>query len=399
MEFSVKHQAISESMTLAISARAKSMKAVGLDVISFGAGEPDFNTPENIIEAAKEALDNGITNYTAASGMAELKKSIVDKLKNDNNLDYELDQIIVSNGAKHSLYNTFQALLNPGDEVIIPSPYWVSYPELVKMAGAVPVFVKCSEENDFLISIEDLKAAQSKKTKAIILNSPSNPTGTTYGIKQLKEIADFAVSNNLFVISDEIYEKIIYDDNEHISIASLGDDIKELTVVINGVSKAFAMTGWRIGYAAGPKKLVSIMSSIQSHATSNPNSIAQYATISALNTECTAKSVKKMHKEFDKRRIYMYEKINSITGISCIKPKGAFYIMVNINKLFKKKYEGKKISGSLEFAKLLLADKYLAVIPGIAFDADNYIRLSYANSMENIKEGLDRLENFIKKLD
>lgn len=398
MEFSYKNQSIKESITLAISAQAKAMKAKGLDVIGFGAGEPDFNTPEFIINAAKEALDKGFTKYTPASGMLDLKKAIIKKFKTDNNLDYEAKQIIVSNGAKHSLYNTFQALLNPGDEVIIPAPYWVSYPELVKMAGGIPVFVHGGEDNEFRVSIEDLKKAKTNKTKAIILNTPSNPTGTTYGINNLKEIADFAVKNNIFVISDEIYEKLIYDDNEHTSIASLGEDIKNLTVVINGVSKAFAMTGWRIGYAAGPKDLIAIMSCLQSHATSNPNSIAQYATATALKSEKAADLINKMLVEFDKRRRYMYDKINSIKGISCIKPGGAFYVMININDIIGKKYKDKEIAGSMDFAEALLLEEQVAVVPGIAFAADNYLRLSYANSMENIENGLDRIENFVAKL-
>jgi len=396
MNLSKKGEKINASMTLALSAKANQMKADGHDVVSFGAGEPDFNTPKHISEAGKEAIDKGITKYTAASGTVELKKAIQKKFKEDNNLDYELDQIIVSNGAKHSLFNTFQTILNPGDEVIIARPFWVSYPETVKLGDGVPVFVDAKEENGFKMKIEDLKKAITDKTKAIILNSPNNPTGCLYTKNELQEIADLAVENEIFVVSDEIYEELVYDDGEHISIASLGEKIKELTIVINGMSKAYAMTGWRIGFAAGPKKIVKIMSNIQSHATSNPNSIAQYASKVGLNS--SKKVTKEMLKAFEERRNYMVDKVNSIENISCRKPEGAFYVMINLENIIGKNYNGKKIDGSMSFAEILLEESKVAVIPGKAFGSDKFVRLSYATSLDDIKKGLNRLEEFVNEL-
>ncbi len=396
MELSKRAQKISASLTLAISAKANKLKAAGEDVVSFGAGEPDFDTPEYICEAAREALEVGFTRYTAASGYEDLKNAIKDKLKRDNNLEYDTDQIIVSNGAKHSLFNTFQAILNPGDEVIIPVPYWLTYPETVKMGGGKPVFIETKEEEGFKINIERLQEMVNEKTKALILNSPSNPTGSIYNKKELEAIAKVAVDNEIIVVSDEIYEKIVYDGNEHISIASLNEDIKDLTIVINGVSKAYAMTGWRIGYAAGPKEIIEIMSNIQSHATSNPNSIAQYASNAGLRGDHSF--MEERRNKFSERRDYMYEKINSIEGLSCLKPGGAFYIMMNIEDIIGKKIDGEKIQDSFSFAEQLLEEKKVAVVPGVAFGADNFIRLSYANSLENIKKGLQRIEEFVSEL-
>ena len=396
MKLSKKGEKINASMTLALSAKAKEMKSQGHDVISFGAGEPDFNTPKHISEAGKEAIDKGFTNYTPAAGTVELKKAIQKKFKNDNGLDYDLDQIIVSNGAKHSLFNTFQTILNPGDEVIISRPYWVSYPETVKLGGGVPVFVDAKEENGFKMDLADLKKAITDKTKAIILNSPNNPTGCVYNKDELQAIADLAVKEELFVVSDEIYEELIYDGAEHISIASLGDQIKEQTIVINGMSKAYAMTGWRIGFAAGPKEVVKIMANIQSHATSNPNSIAQYASTVGLNE---SKDVtKEMLKSFKERRNYMVEKVNQISNISCRKPEGAFYVMINLEKVIGKEYKGKRIEGSMSFADILLEESKVAVIPGKAFGKDKFVRLSYATSLEEIKKGLERVEKFVNEL-
>lgn len=396
MELSKRAKKISASLTLAISAKANKLKADGEDVVSFGAGEPDFDTPEFICDAAREALEIGFTRYTAASGYEDLKEAVVQKLKRDNNLDYNKDQVIVSNGAKHSLFNTFQAILNPGDEVIIPVPYWLTYPETVKMGGGTPVFLKTEEKEDFKINIDKLNDLINEKTKALILNSPSNPTGSIYTKEELEEIAKVAVDNEIIVVSDEIYEKIVYDANEHISIASLNDDIKKLTIVINGVSKAYAMTGWRIGYAAGPKEIIKVMSNIQSHATSNPNSIAQYASNQALRGDHSFMEVRK--DKFAERRDYMYEKINSIDGLSCLKPGGAFYIMMNISEILNKSIDGNNVEDSFSFADNLLEFKKVAVIPGVAFGADDYIRLSYANSLENIKKGLSRIEEFINEL-
>ena len=396
MKLSQRAQKVSASLTLAISAKANKLKEAGENVISFGAGEPDFETPQYICDAACEALEIGFTRYTAASGYENLKEAVVEKFKRDNQLNYDKDQIIVSNGAKHSLFNTFQAILNPGDEVIIPVPYWLTYPETVKMGGGTPVFLDTDEEDGFKINVDKLKDKINKNTKALILNSPSNPTGSIYSKDELEEIAKLAVENDILVISDEIYEKIVYDGNKHISIASLNKDIKELTIVINGVSKAYAMTGWRIGYAAGPKKIIEIMSNIQSHATSNPNSIAQYASNAGLRGDHSF--MKQRRNKFSERRDFMYEKINSIEGLSCLKPGGAFYIMMNIEDILGKKMAGKVIEDSFSFAEELLDEKKVAVVPGVAFGADNYIRLSYANSLENIKEGLNRIEKFIKEL-
>ncbi|KXZ39837.1 L-aspartate aminotransferase apoenzyme [Alkalithermobacter thermoalcaliphilus JW-YL-7 = DSM 7308] len=393
MELSRKHNSISPSLTLAISAKAKKMKEEGIDVISFSVGEPDFNTPENIRKAAIEAINRGNIGYTAASGMPSLKESICKKLKNENGLEYTPDQIIVSNGAKHSLYNIFQAICNEGDEVIMASPYWVSYPELVKMAGGVPVLVECSEENDFKFDVENLEKYISKNTKAIILNSPSNPTGSVYTVEELEKIAQIAIKHNIIVVSDEIYEKLVYDEVKHVSIASLNDKIKDLTIVVNGLSKGYAMTGWRIGYTASNKQIAKIMGNIQSHATSNPNTIAQYASIEAL--EGDQSSIELMRKEFDKRRKEMVQRVNNIKGLSCREPKGAFYVMVNISNVIGKEFNGKILNSSMDVAEYLLEKAAVAVVPGICFGDDRYIRLSYATSLENIIEGLNRIEKAI----
>lgn len=394
LKLSKKALQISPSITLEITAKAKEMKSKGIDVIGFGAGEPDFNTPENIQEAGIKAIKEGNTRYTATSGIAELKKAICNKLRIDNNLDYEPSNILVSSGAKHSLYNAFCAILNPGDEVIVPVPYWVSYPEFVKLADGVPVEVVTKEENDFKYTVNDLEKALTNKTKAIILNSPSNPTGTAYSEAELKDIAEWAVKNNIFVVSDEIYEKLIYDGEKHVSIASLGDEIKDLTIVINGMSKAYAMTGWRIGYLAAHKEIVSVINNVQAHTTSNPSSIAQYASVEALNG--SQEVIEEMIKHFIERRNFMVEKVNEIKGLSCRKPKGAFYVMANFSELKGKTIKGITINTSLDFASLLLEEGKVAVVPGIAFGSDDYIRLSYATSMDNIVEGLNRIKNILE---
>lgn len=396
MLLSKKAEQIMPSLTLEITAKAKKMKADGIDVIGFGAGEPDFNTPQNIQNVAIDAIKNGKTKYTAASGIIELKEAIVKKLKKDNNLTYNTSQIIVSTGAKQCLDNVFQAIINPGDEVMIPVPYWVSYPELVKLANGVPVFVPTSEANGFKYTSETLNKYVSNKTKALLINSPNNPTGTVYDENDLLMLAEFAKKHDLIIISDEIYEKLIYSDKKYISIASLSEDAYNRTVVINGVSKSYAMTGWRIGYAAGSEKIIKLMSNIQSHTTSNPNSIAQYASVEALEGE--QETVHKMNEEFKKRRDYMVDRINSISNLSCSKPEGAFYVMVNITKILNKSFNNNEIKGSLNFAKFLLEEEKVAVIPGVAFGSDSYIRLSYATSMDNIKNGLNRIENFMSKL-
>ncbi|KRQ87015.1 Aspartate aminotransferase [Caloramator mitchellensis] len=394
MELSRKAKQISSSVTLEITAKAKKMKEDGIDVVSFGAGEPDFNTPENIQDSAIEAIRKGLTRYTAASGIIELKQAICKKLKSENNLEYKPSQIVISNGAKHSIFNALAAICNPCDEVIVPVPYWVSYPELVKLVDAVPIFVETKEEDDFRYKKEVLEAAITSKTKAIILNSPNNPTGSVYTLDDLKFIAEIAIKYDLIIISDEIYEKLIYDDKQHISIASLGQDIKDRTIIINGVSKAYAMTGWRIGYTASSEEIAKLMANIQSHATSNPNTIAQYASVEALNGP--QDEVLKMKQEFEKRRNYMVDRINNIEGLSCRKPAGAFYVMINITKIKGKTIKGYKINSSVDFCNALLNEEHVAAIPGEGFGTDDFIRLSYATSMENIKKGLDRIENFLK---
>lgn len=395
LKLSRKISNIAPSMTLAIDAKLKQMIADGIKVYGFGAGEPDFDTPKYIRDAAIEAINMGFTRYTAAQGTMELRKAICAKFLRENNLEYEPGQIIVSSGAKHSLSNAFAAILNPGDEVIVPVPYWVSYTEIIKLNDGVPVLVSTKKENNFKITKEELINALTQKTKAILLNSPSNPTGAVYSEKELRDIAEVAVANNLYVISDEIYERLIYDGNKHISIASLGKEIKELTIVINGMSKAYAMTGWRLGYAAGSEKVIKAMSSVQSHAVSHPCSITQYASAAALNGP--QDDVLKMVQEFEKRRNYMYEKINSMEGLSCIKPEGAFYVYVDISCYMGRELCGVKLNSSFDFAQVLLEKGHVAVIPGVAFGTDGYIRLSYATSMDTIKNGLDAFESFVGK--
>ena len=396
MQLSQKNQNISQSLTLAIDAKAKKMQAEGHDVIGFGAGEPDFPTPDFIIQAAKDGLDKGLTRYTPSSGTLQLRQAICRKLKRDNHIDYTPDEIIVSNGAKHSLYNIFQAILNPGDEVIIPQPYWLSYPEMVKMADGISVFIDTCEENAFKPTIEQLEKALTPKTKALILNNPCNPNGCVYEADELTAIANLSVERGFFVVSDEIYEELVYDDLKHISIASLNEDMKALTLTVNGMSKAYAMTGWRIGYTAGPKEIIDIMGNIQSHATSNPNSIAQFASTVALDSP--KDQVMRMVAEFNKRRLYMADRINSVPYLSCKLPKGAFYIMMNIEDAFGKKHSNTLIDGSLAFSNALLEAKKVTVVPGIAFGADSFVRLSYAISLDKIEKGLDRIEQFMMEL-
>ncbi len=395
MEISKKFKAISPSPTLLIDSKFKQMKAEGMDVVGFGAGEPDFDTPQHIKEAAINAINEGFTKYTPASGTLELKKAICEKFLSDNGLSYLPENIVVSNGAKHSLINTFGAILNPGDEVIIPAPYWVSYPEMVKYCDGVPVVLYTKEENGFKFSAEDFKASITDKTRAIVLNSPSNPTGMVYTREELKAIAEVAVENNIYVVSDEIYEYLVYDGAEHVSIASLGDKIKDLTIIINGVSKTYAMTGWRIGYTASNATIAKAMSNVQSHTTSNPNSIAQAATVAALKGP--KDDLEMMIKAFDERRKYMADRINSIDGVSCLTPKGAFYVMMNISALKGKKIAGRVIETADDFAGVFLDEELVAVVPGNGFDAPDYVRWSYATSLDNIKEGIDRLERLLAK--
>lgn len=398
MSLSVSHRAqnIAPSLTLSIDARAKEMRATGLDVVGFGAGEPDFATPQFICDAAKEALDKGMTRYTPAAGTVALRQAICDKLKRDNDLDYTPSDIIVSNGAKHSLYTIFQTIIDPGDEVLIPTPCWVSYPEMVRMAGGIPVFIPSDESNNFVPTHRDIASRVTRRTKAIILTSPSNPNGSVWSREDLMFVANLAVTHPFFVVSDEIYEKLLYDGAEHVSIAQLGEQIKNQTFVVNGMSKAYAMTGWRIGYVAGPRIEIRAMGAFQSQATSNPNAMAQYASIAALESDQSC--VAEMVKEFEKRRDVMYERINAIPGLSCLKPQGAFYIMLNIKNILGRTYHGRAIEGSMDFAELLLAEKQVALVPGVAFEAEGYCRLSYATSLEQITKGLDRIEAFVSEL-
>lgn len=394
MDLSQNALQITPSMTLEITAKAKQLKAQGIDVIDFGVGEPDFDTSDYIKEAAIDAIKKGYTKYTPSSGISELKKAVCNKLLKDNSLKYQPEQIVISNGAKHSIYNALCAILNPGDEVIIPVPYWLSYPEMVRLAYGKPVFVKTKAENDFKITAEELKNAITSKTKALILNTPNNPTGSVYTKEELEELAKIIEEANIFVISDEIYEKLIYE-GSHISIASLNEKIKELTILVNGMSKAYAMTGWRIGYTASSLEIAKVMSNIQSHTTSNPNSIAQYASVAALSGDETV--IKRMAEEFNKRRIYMVERINKIKGLKSNKPQGAFYVMVNIDEYIGKEIKGKIIRGSIDFANALIEGANVAVVPALPFGMDNYIRISYATSIENIEKGLNRIEEFLNK--
>ncbi len=387
---------ISPSPTLAISAKAKQMKSEGIDVIGFGAGEPDFDTPDHIKEAAVKALQEGFTKYTPAAGIPELKEAICQKLKKDNGLDYKPNQIVVSNGAKHSLDNIFASLLDPGEEVIIPTPYWVSYPEMVKLNDGIPVFIETDSSTSFKVTLEQLEKTFTSKTKAFILNSPSNPTGQVYSREELAVIADFAVKNNIFIISDEVYEKITYDEAIHTSIASLGPEISKLTIVVNAVSKTYSMTGWRIGYAATPPEVATAMGDIQSHLTSNPNSIAQKAALSAISgpQDC----VEEMKKSFAQRRSYMVKKVKEIPYLDCLSPEGAFYLFVEVKDTFGKTFKNNKIADVDDFATCLLNEYKVAVVPGTGFGAPNYIRLSFATSQDNIQKGLERIEKFVKQL-
>lgn len=397
LTISEKCRNIHPSVTLAIDARAKQLRAMGLDVIGFGAGEPDFDTPRYIKSAARDALDAGMTKYTPVAGTVELRTEIQQKLLRDNGLDYELAGIIVSSGAKQCLFNALSAILDPGDEVLLPSPCWVSYPEMVRMAGGVPVMVKGDEANGFLVDADALRPHVTERTKALILNSPNNPSGSVCSRALLEGIAALAVEKQFYVISDEIYEKLIYDGEAHVSIASLGNEIRAQTIVVNGVSKSYAMTGWRIGYAAGPKAVIRAMTAFQSHSTSNPNSIAQHAAAVALTN-----GEKFMHDslvEFDARRRLMHQLISEIPGLSAALPKGAFYMMLNISALIGKSLNGRAIRGSDDFAEMLLESQKVAVVPARAFGDDRYVRLSYATSRDKITLGLARIAEFVKELE
>lgn len=390
-------RSISPSLTLAVSAKAKAMKAAGEDIITFGVGEPDFNTPEHIVEAAIEALEKGHTKYTASSGLPELRRAICEKFRRDNGLEYEPSQIIVSNGAKHSIFNVCFALIDEGDEVIIPAPYWLTYPEVVKVCGGVPVFVKAKKKAGFKITPEQLKSAITPKTKLFIFNSPCNPTGAVYSEEEIRALAKVCEEAGIFVLSDEIYEKLVYGDVTPFSFAACSDKMKDLTITVNGVSKTYAMTGWRVGYLAAPKDVAKAIDSFQSHATSNANSIAQYAALKALNSPEAA--VEEMVARFARRRIAMVERISDMKDVYCIIPEGAFYMMLVVSSCYGKKFGKKKITDSVSFADCLLDAAKVAVVPGVSFGADDCVRLSYSLSMRDMLEGLERIDAFIQSLE
>lgn len=389
---------VKPSATLKITAKAKELKLKGVDVISFGAGEPDFDTPEYIKDAAIESIKKGETKYTPASGLPKLKEAIVEKLKKDNNLIYEPKNIVISCGAKHSIYNVIQVLINPGDEVIIFSPYWVSYPEQIRLAEG-KIVVCPTEDNNFRIDINRLKRLITPKTKLIIINSPQNPSGCIYDEETLQKIIKLLYENkNIFILSDEIYEKIIFDGLKHISIAQLDNEIKNRTIIVNGMSKSFSMTGWRIGYIAAPKEIAEAISNLQSHSTSNPTTFCQTASIVALEKEHESEEIKNMLNAFAERREVIYNELNSIEGFDVFKPQGAFYIFPKISSYYGKKFQNEIIDSSIKFSEILLDRANVAVVPGIEFGCDQFIRLSFATSIENIKNGIERIKEFVSNL-
>lgn len=396
MTISERVKNINPSQTLAITAQALKMKREGKKVISFAAGEPDFDTPGNIREEAISAIREGFSHYTASSGIIELKEAVIEKLKKDNRVEYKPSEIIISTGAKQCLFNTILTICDPGDEVLLPTPCWVSYTEQIKFAGAVPIFINTYQEEDFKLSASQVEEKITSRTKLLILNSPNNPTGAVYEPEELKRIAQLLAKYNIYCICDEIYEKLIYDNAKHLSMASLSDEIKERIITINGVSKSYAMTGWRIGYAAGPEEIIKGMSKIQGHSTSNPNSIAQKASVEALNGK--QDTIEEMRKAFDERRKYMVKRLNSIEGIFCLNPAGAFYAFPNVGKILERsiEYNGKKINNSFDLSNFILKEAEVALIPGSAFEAEGYLRLSYSTSLVDIKEGLDRIEKILK---
>ena len=388
---------LSPSLTLAISAKAKAMKAAGENVVSFGVGEPDFNTPEHIITAAKNALDNGHTKYTPSSGLLPLRKAICEKFQRDNNLSYEPSQIIVSNGAKHSIFNACYAVLEEGDEVIIPAPYWLTYPEVVKVCGATPVYLECKKENKFKFTAKELKSAITPKTKMLIFNSPSNPTGAVYNEAEVREIAKVCEEAEIFVLADEIYEKLCYNGVKPFSIAACSEKMKDLTITVNGVSKTYAMTGWRVGYLAAPKDIAKAIDSFQSHATSNACSVSQYATIEALAS--SDEEIGAMVNVFAARREKLLGLIAEIDGVEAVEPDGAFYVMLVVGGLYGKSCNGKKIMNSIDFADALLDTEKVATVPGVSFGADDCVRLSYALGEADLEEGLKRIKRFVGTLE
>ncbi|MCS7281376.1 MAG: pyridoxal phosphate-dependent aminotransferase [Desulfobacterota bacterium] len=389
-------KALKPSPTLAISAIEKSLKAKGVDVAGFGAGEPDFPTPEHIKAAAIKAITENFTKYTPATGTDELKDAVIEKFKRDNGLTYSREEVIITCGGKHALFNLLQAIIDEGDEVIIPVPYWVSYPPMVELCGGKPVFLETHEEENFEIDFKRLKTLLSTKTKAIILNYPSNPAGSVYSVETLRQIGELAVERNLIIISDEIYEKIAYDSYEHVSIASIDEKIKERTIICHGVSKTYSMTGWRIGFAAGNKEIIKAMGNIQSQSTSNPTSISQAAALSALTGP--QDSVTRMVEEFKRRRDYIVRELNSIPGIKCFNPKGAFYVFPNFKAIIGKRHKERVIDSSTTLTQMLLEDYHVAVVPGIEFGKEGYLRLSFATSMDVIQKGIERIQKAVEAL-
>jgi len=387
MEISERAAQLTPSLTLSIDSKAKAMKAEGIDVCGFGAGEPDFDTPEHIKRAAIEALEAGFTKYTPNAGIPELRQAIADKFAADNGLNYRAGQIVVSNGAKHACYNAIVATCQPGDEVIIPAPYWVSYPDMVRLVGAEPVIVPTSERNAWKMRPEDFENAMTPRTKMLIMNTPGNPTGSVYTREELEAIINVAAEEDIYVLSDEIYEKLVYDDAKHVSVASLSKEAYDLTITINGFSKSYAMTGWRLGYLAAPDAVARAVDSIQSHTSSNPSSFSQYGAVAALKGD--QQPIADMREEFDMRRNYMFDRLSKISNVTAVKPQGAFYILVNISQLG---------LTSQNFADRLLSKANVAVVPGAAFGDDRTVRFSYATSLDVIKKGLDRFQDFCRTL-
>jgi len=397
MKLSRRVQQIKPSPTLAITAKAKAMRAQGVDVISFGAGEPDFDTPDHIKDAAIKALQEGFTKYTAVGGIDELKDAIVEKLQGENDVTYTPDQVIVNCGGKHSFYNLAQAIIDDGDEVIIPAPYWVSYPPMVTLAGGKPVIVATSEEKNFKLTPEAFQEAITTRTKAVVINSPSNPTGSAYTREELAKLAEIALRGNILIISDEIYEKIVYDGFQQVSVAALADDIKKMTIILNGVSKTYSMTGWRIGYAAGPPEIIAAMSRVQGQSTSNPTSFAQIGALAALRGP--QDQIHVMMEEYQKRRDVTWEFLTAIEGISCYKPVGAFYVFPSVDAHLGRTYEGTVIKTSSDLTSYLLDEARVAVVPGVDFGMEGHLRLSYPIAPEVIQEGVRRIQEALNRLD
>ena len=396
LTLSKKALGVKPSSTLAITAKAKELRESGIDIVGFVAGEPDFNTPDYICEAAIEAIRTGFTKYTPASGTNELKEAVSEKFRKFNGLEYAPNQIVISNGGKHSLTNVFSAIINPGDEVIIPAPFWLSYPEMVKLADGVPVMAYGKKENGYKLTAEQIQGAITDKTKALIINSPNNPTGMIYTEEELREIAEVIIKNDIYVISDEMYEFLTYGNEKHVSIASLGEEIYKRTITCSGLSKSYSMTGWRIGYTGSSVEIAKLMGAVQSHATSNPNSVAQRAATVALSGPQDA--IEEMRIEFDRRRVYMYNRVKNMPLVDVLEPQGAFYLFIDMSKVQEKEYKGTKLTCTAKIADTLLNDFQTAVIPCTDFGAENHIRLSYAIGMDQIEKGLDRIERFLKML-